>query len=73
MLYKNMIKNNFKITNLDCEACIKLSTMALSKLPGVKTVKIDLKTGLTEVLSDQELSWDDIKSSLAEVNKIVEK
>lgn len=68
-----MIKNNFKITNLDCEACIKLSTMALKSLPGVQTVKIDLKTGETEVDSDQELIWDDIKSSLAEVDKIAEK
>lgn len=68
-----MIKNNFKITNLDCEACIKLSTMALKSLPGVQTVKIDLKTGMTEVESDEELNLEDIQKSLAEVDKIAEK
>lgn len=68
-----MYKNNFKIINLDCEACIKLSTMALKKLSGVQTVNIDLKTGMTELESDQELNWEDIKSSLATVNKNVEK
>lgn len=68
-----MYKNNFKITNLDCEACIKLSTMALKKMSGVQTVSIDLKTGLTEVESNQELNWAEIKNSLAEINKNVEK
>lgn len=68
-----MFKNNFKITNLDCEACIKLSMMVLKKLPGVQTVNIDLKTGLTEVESEQELNWDDIKNSLATVDKNAEK
>ena len=68
-----MYKNNFKITNLDCEACIKLSTMALKKIPGVQTVNINLKTGMTKVDSDQELSWEDMKNSLATVNKNIEK
>ncbi len=68
-----MYKTNFKITNLDCEACIKLSTMALKKIPGMQTINIDLKTGLTEVMSDQELNWEDIKTSLTTVNKNVEK
>ncbi len=73
MLYKNMIKINFKITNLDCEACIKLSNIALKSLAGVKTVSVDLKTGLAEVESDQELKWEDVKNSLAEVGKNAEK
>ncbi|EKD43450.1 MAG: hypothetical protein ACD_72C00268G0001 [uncultured bacterium] len=68
-----MIKTNFKITNLDCEACIKLSTMALKKLPSVQTVKINLESGATEVESNQELEWKDIKTALAEVDKIAEK
>ncbi len=72
-MLSNMIKTNFKITNLDCEACIKLSTVALKKISGVQTVGIDLKTGATEVDSDQELNWEDIKNSLAEVDKIAVK
>lgn len=68
-----MIKTNFKITNLDCEACIKLSTSALKSLPGVQTVSIDLKTGAVAVESDQELNWEDVKHCLDEVGKIAGK
>ncbi|MFA6423771.1 MAG: heavy metal-associated domain-containing protein [Candidatus Magasanikbacteria bacterium] len=68
-----MYKLNFKITNLDCEACIKLSTSALKTLSSVQTVKIDLKSGLAEVESNQELNWEDVKKSLAEVSKNAEK
>lgn len=68
-----MSQYNFKITNLDCEACIKLSTSALKSLPGVQDVVIDLKTGSTQVNSQEELNWEDIKNSLAKVDKIAEK
>lgn len=68
-----MFKNKFKITNLTCEACIKLSNMALKSLPGVKSVKVDLDTGEAEVDSEQELNWEDIKESLAKVDKIAQK
>lgn len=68
-----MPQYNFKIVNLDCPACIKLSTSALKSLSGVQDVKIDLKTGDTQVVSENELNWEDIKSSLAQVDKIAEK
>lgn len=68
-----MFKNNFKITNLECEACVKLSIATLKSLSGVENIKVDLKTGATEIESTQELNWGDIKSSLLKVGKNVEK
>jgi len=59
----------FKITNLDCKACIKLSEMALKGIDGVTSAKVDLKSGIAEVESTKEISWDKIVEALKTVNK----
>ncbi|MDO8509772.1 MAG: heavy-metal-associated domain-containing protein [bacterium] len=64
-----MNKLTFFITNLDCEACIKLSTMALKKIPGVQNIDIDIKTGKTDVESESPLVWDEVIAKLSEVGK----
>lgn len=60
---------NFKITNLDCPACIKLSTGALKEIPGVYEVEIDLKTGVAKIVSTAEIAWERIYSALQAVGK----
>lgn len=55
---------NFMITNLNCEACVKLSTMALRKLPGVTDVSIELSTGATHIASTETISSDDVLEAL---------
>ncbi len=64
-----MITYKFKITNLTCEACVKLSTLALEAIPGVTQVKIILATGEAELMSDQDTSWEQIYSALQSVGK----
>lgn len=64
-----MTNQKFNITNLTCGACIKLSTMALKKIPGVHDVAINLATGATEITSDQEIAWPEIVAALATVDK----
>lgn len=63
-----MTNYKFKITNLTCGACIKLSTLALKTIPGVSQIKI-LTTGDAELVSDQETSWEQIYSALQSVGK----
>lgn len=58
----------FKITNITCGACVKLSTGALEDLPGVKRVIIG-EDGSATIESDSEIPWEDIKNVLAEVDK----
>ncbi len=58
----------FKITNVTCAACIKLSTMALKTIPGVLKLKIE-DDGTGELVSGQETSWDQIVSALESVDK----
>lgn len=47
--------------------------MALKSLPGVESVKVDLASGAVEVESKTELNWEEIKNSLAKVDKIAKK
>lgn len=65
-----MSKINFKITDITCDACIKLSSMALKKIPGVKSVEID-RSGSTVVELDKEITKDEIITALAKVDKKV--
>lgn len=60
---------NFKIKNLTCEACIKLSTTALKIIPGVENIQIDLQTGNSQISSKVEISWEQIESALRSVGK----
>ncbi|MEK7168013.1 MAG: heavy metal-associated domain-containing protein [Patescibacteria group bacterium] len=59
---------NFRITDITCEACVKLSKVALEGLPGVTKATINSE-GLATVESDRELDWAEITSALAEVDK----
>ena len=61
----------FDITNLTCDACVKLSTMALRKLRGVTDVSIDLSTGATRLLSEEPLNKKDVEDILKTKGYIV--
>ena len=54
----------FKITNLTCEACIKVSTMTLRKLPGVTEATVDLSTGAGRIVSDEPINQSDVVTVL---------
>lgn len=58
----------FQITNITCDACIKLSKNVLKNLPSVKRVEID-NAGLTTVESGDGLSWEEIRNTLAKIDK----
>lgn len=66
-----MYTTAFTITNLTCDACVKLSTMALKGLPGVTAIDIDQTTGHGTVHSTTPLAWGDIEQALASVKKEV--
>jgi copper chaperone CopZ len=68
-----MTETKFKITNITCEACVKLSTVALKKLPGFESVNIDEKSGLVSLKSTNEVTWDGIVAALKAVGKNVER
>ena len=67
-----MFTKKFKITNLHCESCVKLSTEALKELDGVKDVFVDLKSGEVNLIAENEIAMQDIVNKLKEVDKTVE-
>lgn len=69
---KNMFEYKFKITKIDCPACIKLAKNVLKDLQGVKKIEIT-DDGAINLSSDREINWEEITSALAEVGKKAEK
>jgi copper chaperone CopZ len=59
-----MSELTFNITNLTCEACIKVSTKTLKTLPGVTNVSVDLQTGIAQMTSEQAINPNDVASVL---------
>lgn len=57
---------NFKLEGLTCEACVKLVTSRIKKIPGVQNVKIEFASGETEVSSVADIDLDLIRRSLAD-------
>lgn len=60
-----MNKLVFKLNNLHCEACLKMSKMKLSKIPGVLEVNIEGLDGNAEILAEREIKFEEIKKALA--------
>ena len=55
---------NFKLAGLTCEACIKLASKRLAKVPGVQAVNIDLASGNAQVSGDANLNLEALAQSL---------
>lgn len=56
----------FKITNIDCDACVKLSLSELRDLPGAQRVLIE-KDGTGKV--EGTVSFEQVKDALAAIGK----
>lgn len=54
----------FKLNGLTCDACVKLVANRFKKVPGVQEVKIDLKSGESEVSSITDLDLGILEESL---------
>lgn len=59
---------NFKIDDVHCEACVKLSNAALKSLPGVQRVEIE-QGGLGMIETESNISWEEVREALAKVDK----
>lgn len=63
-----MANMKFKITNITCSACVKLSTMALKNIPDVTKVAVE-ESGSVEITADKEISWSEVCVALQKVGK----
>lgn len=59
-----MTELTFRITNLTCDACIKVSTMTLRKLPQVMEATVDLSSGIGRIVSNEPIHQNDVAVAL---------
>lgn len=64
-----MYNLRFKILNLTCAACVKLSDSALQDISGVSGAVIDPATGVAEITSSRQVAWEEIVGALRGVDK----
>ncbi len=53
------------IDNMTCDACVLLSKLKISKINGVKGVRIDDINGKTEIMADRNIKLEEIQDALA--------
>lgn len=64
-----MYNLKFKIVNLTCEACVKLSVSSLKKIPGMINADVDFQSGETRITAHKNISWQEIVKSLSLIGK----
>lgn len=55
---------NFKISGLTCDACVKLSTKRIGRIPGVSVVQVDKDSGQSSLVATREVTLAEINESL---------
>jgi copper chaperone len=61
-----MAQSIFNVDGMSCEHCVKAITKAVSTLPGVSDVAVDLKAKTVTVEHDSALPTDKIKYEIEE-------
>ncbi len=59
-----MQESIYTITNLRCDACVKLTTKALNKIQGVDMVSVDLGSGKVALQAVRPISKEEVTAAL---------
>ncbi len=62
------ITSRFITTGMHCPSCAALIQMTVEDLPGVRSVRSDYPTGITEVVHDSSIASD--RAIIAEIVKV---
>ena len=55
-----------RISGMSCEHCVKRVTRALESIPGVREVRVDLKSGIATFEKPEGVTWEDIARAIEE-------
>jgi copper chaperone CopZ len=53
------------IDNMTCDACVLLSKLKISKINGVREVRISDINGKTEIIADRDIKLEEVRKALA--------
>ncbi|AKK27139.1 heavy-metal-associated domain-containing protein [Mycobacterium sp. EPa45] len=61
------MSHTFQVTGLHCQSCVRVVTGALTELPSVNAVEIDLDAdGASTVRVDGDVTVDQVREALAD-------
>ena len=60
------VTTTYRVTGMTCGHCEQAVTTELSRLPGVRQVRVDLATGDVTVTSDAPLPIDEVRTAVDE-------
>ena len=61
-----------KVKGMKCEHCKKRVENALLQIPGIKKVKIDLKSGNVQISTKEDISLDTLKMTIVDLGYEIE-
>jgi copper chaperone CopZ len=62
-----MAAQTFHVPNVSCQHCVRRITQALTALPGVQTVRVDIPTKQVEVTYEGADTLDRVRATLEEI------
>ena len=61
-----MVERVYRVPDVSCMHCVNAITQALSRIPGVEAVQVDLETKLVTVQAGESVSDADIRAGIEE-------
>jgi Cu+-exporting ATPase len=58
------MRQTIGVTGMTCQNCVRHVTEALSALPGVRSVDVDLQSGAARLETEREISREDLHAAL---------
>ncbi len=62
---RNMIQT-ISVTGMTCQNCVRHVTQALTAVPGVRSVEVDLKAGTARIDAERPIERPDLGAALTE-------
>lgn len=60
------MNQTINVTGMTCQNCVRHVSQALSALPGVRSVQVDLDSGAARLESDREIPAGELRAVLDE-------
>lgn len=60
------MSQTINVTGMTCQNCVRHVSQALSALPGVRSVNVDLEAGSARLESDREIPAAELRAALDE-------
>ncbi len=61
-----MVQRVYRVPDVSCQHCVRAITGELEKIPGIRSVHVDLDTKLVTVIADDSVSEEQIRAGIAE-------